>query len=270
MSQDVFVKFEYGARDILDAIRLRISSSPRGRAGLGACLVAALLAAVLFYEVGPGLIRHLVAWLAVLGFVHAAFTGLRQLPHAMFCKSSEDARWTQQVRSDFWNRKMSVDASEDGLTVTIGQRSATVRWGDCRRFASHARAYLIGHGEKGFLVVPRRVFRNEKKDAAFRDLATRLVRGVDSIDETPLTSMERPSPTPPAEARIEAHGESDALTASAFGPASTREESDGERWTHATSSVPKVGRNDPCPCGSGKKYKRCCIGSTALAKSPSK
>jgi predicted aspartyl protease len=23
-------------------------------------------------------------------------------------------------------------------------------------------------------------------------------------------------------------------------------------------STPKVGRNDPCPCGSGKKYKRCC------------
>jgi len=22
--------------------------------------------------------------------------------------------------------------------------------------------------------------------------------------------------------------------------------------------APKVGRNDPCPCGSGKKYKRCC------------
>ena len=21
-----------------------------------------------------------------------------------------------------------------------------------------------------------------------------------------------------------------------------------------------VGRNDPCPCGSGKKYKRCCAG----------
>ena len=23
---------------------------------------------------------------------------------------------------------------------------------------------------------------------------------------------------------------------------------------------PKVGRNDPCPCGSGKKYKKCCLG----------
>jgi preprotein translocase subunit SecA len=25
----------------------------------------------------------------------------------------------------------------------------------------------------------------------------------------------------------------------------------------APSSVPRVGRNDPCPCGSGKKYKQC-------------
>lgn len=22
---------------------------------------------------------------------------------------------------------------------------------------------------------------------------------------------------------------------------------------------PKIGRNDPCPCGSGRKYKRCCL-----------
>jgi len=21
----------------------------------------------------------------------------------------------------------------------------------------------------------------------------------------------------------------------------------------------KIGRNEPCPCGSGKKYKRCCL-----------
>jgi uncharacterized protein YecA (UPF0149 family) len=27
----------------------------------------------------------------------------------------------------------------------------------------------------------------------------------------------------------------------------------------------RIGRNDPCPCGSGKKYKKCCMGkSTAL------
>ena len=25
----------------------------------------------------------------------------------------------------------------------------------------------------------------------------------------------------------------------------------------AAGAVPRVGRNDPCPCGSGKKYKHC-------------
>jgi len=30
---------------------------------------------------------------------------------------------------------------------------------------------------------------------------------------------------------------------------------------------PKVGRNDPCPCGSGKKFKKCCLGKTAAPPS---
>lgn len=30
----------------------------------------------------------------------------------------------------------------------------------------------------------------------------------------------------------------------------------GETFQHGT---PKVGRNDPCPCGSGKKFKKCCL-----------
>ena len=29
----------------------------------------------------------------------------------------------------------------------------------------------------------------------------------------------------------------------------------------------KIGRNDPCPCGSGKKYKKCCGAGTASADS---
>jgi SEC-C motif-containing protein len=34
-------------------------------------------------------------------------------------------------------------------------------------------------------------------------------------------------------------------------------ESDIQRETSATPTE-RVGRNDPCPCGSGKKYKKCC------------
>ena len=31
-----------------------------------------------------------------------------------------------------------------------------------------------------------------------------------------------------------------------------------EARPRAVRSAPRVGRNDPCPCGSGKKYKKCC------------
>ena len=29
--------------------------------------------------------------------------------------------------------------------------------------------------------------------------------------------------------------------------------------TQVVRSGPKIGRNDPCPCGSGKKHKKCCL-----------
>ena len=33
---------------------------------------------------------------------------------------------------------------------------------------------------------------------------------------------------------------------------------DGVPLDEPYTAEPKVGRNDPCPCGSGKKYKKCC------------
>ncbi len=45
----------------------------------------------------------------------------------------------------------------------------------------------------------------------------------------------------------------------------TSEEEDPEEWEEEEPAAPappepKVGRNAPCPCGSGKKYKKCCGG----------
>jgi len=55
---------------------------------------------------------------------------------------------------------------------------------------------------------------------------------------------------------------SHASMASLINPALTvrmqeRKEASPERM-QVKRSAPKVGRNDPCPCGSGKKYKKCC------------
>ncbi|MDY0162696.1 YchJ family protein [Desulfobotulus sp.] len=40
---------------------------------------------------------------------------------------------------------------------------------------------------------------------------------------------------------------------------------DGQPVTPVTirRESPKVGRNEPCPCGSGKKYKKCCMDNAA-------
>jgi uncharacterized protein len=41
-----------------------------------------------------------------------------------------------------------------------------------------------------------------------------------------------------------------------------RQVSLGAHTSEPRRYTPKVGRNDPCPCGSGKKYKRCCGSAT--------
>ena len=33
--------------------------------------------------------------------------------------------------------------------------------------------------------------------------------------------------------------------------------------TPIVNTAPEIGRNDPCPCGSGKKYKKCCLEKAA-------
>ena len=44
----------------------------------------------------------------------------------------------------------------------------------------------------------------------------------------------------------------------------TDESSAPQIATPVVREAPKVGRNDPCPCGSGKKYKKCCgVGAAA-------
>jgi uncharacterized protein len=42
-------------------------------------------------------------------------------------------------------------------------------------------------------------------------------------------------------------------------PVDIRKKAIRAREEYNRSMPPKTGRNDPCPCGSGKKYKKCCL-----------
>ena len=44
-----------------------------------------------------------------------------------------------------------------------------------------------------------------------------------------------------------------------FNAVPAEEDGDDDIGEYATEGGTKIGRNDPCPCGSGKKYKRCCL-----------
>jgi preprotein translocase subunit SecA len=53
--------------------------------------------------------------------------------------------------------------------------------------------------------------------------------------------------------RLTLHGHSPV-----FFPDVEPESGENPAETEGAVAATKVGRNDPCPCGSGKKYKKCC------------
>jgi len=48
----------------------------------------------------------------------------------------------------------------------------------------------------------------------------------------------------------------------ASGKQTLAKRSGAENRNQVVRATPKVGRNDPCPCGSGKKFKKCCLNKT--------
>ena len=75
--------------------------------------------------------------------------------------------------------------------------------------------------------------------------------------------VQRPLPEAPSPQELQAkHEEVDYLGAGQQAQAATGTDGPpppaGAGRRPVTRSQPKVGRNDPCPCGSGKKYKHCC------------
>ncbi|MFM0060273.1 preprotein translocase subunit SecA [Paraburkholderia phytofirmans] len=60
-----------------------------------------------------------------------------------------------------------------------------------------------------------------------------------------------------AEAAAAAPVAAEAATAAMIGDAMSHGSSQAPAANLSADNVPKVGRNDPCPCGSGKKYKQC-------------
>jgi preprotein translocase subunit SecA len=109
---------------------------------------------------------------------------------------------------------------------------------------------LVGYGQKDPLVE----YKKESFDlfqAMLDRIDTHTIRSLFNLqvstEQKPETIQQR---RPPRRAS--------ALTFTGPNQGAAAAGEEGGKIKTVTRDAPKVGRNDPCPCGSGKKYKKCC------------
>ncbi len=116
---------------------------------------------------------------------------------------------------------------------------------------------LRGYGQRDPLLEYKREGFSLFKDMMQRfavDVVEKLYR-VQVTSEESVQRARAVAPMPAARPVAISHKEVSAFAASA--PLASRGDVDA-RVTTVVREGDKVGRNDPCPCGSGKKYKKCC------------
>ncbi len=92
------------------------------------------------------------------------------------------------------------------------------------------------------------------------NIKTQVVEFIAKMEvETPDALQERPESQLPDKITL-SHGE-ETSTRDAESGEDTSADSAGSSGSDEPfeQDLPKVGRNDPCPCGSGRKYKKCCL-----------
>ena len=120
--------------------------------------------------------------------------------------------------------------------------------------------FLRGYAGKN----PKQEYKREAF-GLFQDLLSRLqhdvtrflnhvqVRSPEEID-----TIERAREAERAKEKMQfQHAESSALQGQSAGGRDASESGEDDQRTPFVREEPKLGRNDPCPCGSGKKYKQC-------------
>jgi preprotein translocase subunit SecA len=110
---------------------------------------------------------------------------------------------------------------------------------------------LRGYGQKD----PKLEYKKEGFEM-FVEMLERIKRDVASkLMRVEIENMEQLEEFKPEEQEMHMRHDSYA----GGGDGESGEEGDEAKPVTVMRQQPKVGRNDPCPCGSGKKYKKCCL-----------
>jgi preprotein translocase subunit SecA len=143
------------------------------------------------------------------------------------------------------------------------------QWIDHLKAMEHLREgiYLRGYGQKD----PKKEYKREGFDLFSQMMQTLQVNTARKLFRVQIQRQEAEIPAMQAKQRrlvaqhpassqtsgTDSAGAADGGSSSAFGKAADGGHTGREKQKTVRREQPKVGRNDPCPCGSGKKYKKC-------------
>ncbi|HST50931.1 MAG TPA: preprotein translocase subunit SecA [Pyrinomonadaceae bacterium] len=108
---------------------------------------------------------------------------------------------------------------------------------------------LVGYGQKDPLV--------EYKKESF-DMFQAMLDRIDTTTVRTLFNLQVVSEQQPEQLQQRRQRRPTSMTFTGPNQGATAAGEEAARTKTVTRDQPKVGRNEPCPCGSGKKYKKCC------------
>ncbi len=156
-----------------------------------------------------------------------------------------------------YHQKMSVidDASRQHIQKTVVLQCLDSHWRDHLSAMDHLRQgiHLRGYAQKN----PAQEFKRESFNLFTEMLSSIKYDIISTLNKIELRGAEDNLLNPPQITDLHfQHAEISSMPGAE--PAVTPE-SESQSATAPTfiRQTPKVGRNDPCPCGSGKKYKQC-------------
>jgi preprotein translocase subunit SecA len=108
---------------------------------------------------------------------------------------------------------------------------------------------LVGYGQKDPLV--------EYKKESF-DMFQAMLDRIDTATVRTLFNLQVVSEQQPEQLQQRRQRRPTSMTFTGPNQSATAAGEEAARTKTVTRDQPKIGRNEPCPCGSGKKYKKCC------------
>src|SRR2546423_632723 len=173
---------------------------------------------------------------------------------------SFDSATTSEIQTLIWEKLKAKYAEKEAQVGAEAMRTyeriimlniIDAQWKDHLLALDHLKQGigLVGYGQKDPLV--------EYKKESF-DLFQAMLDRIDTFTIRSLFNLQVVADQAPEQLQQRRRSRPTSLTFTGPNQGAAAAGEEAARTKTITRDQPKVGRNEPCPCGSGKKYKKCC------------